>query len=238
MSKGESPLVHRIKVRDKDGRVIGEKEVVSYRGLLDMVHRERLAVIETTLVQAPTKENGDTAIVHARVKTSRGSFTGIGDANPKNVNAKIAPHIIRMAETRAEARAMRKAVNIGVVAIEELGDDLDDSLTYEGVTQSASNGAGGHGQSQGNGPGTGPARPAGTGPSRSAAARASENQRRYVYRLLAERGIEGDAASVFVKKELGVASLTEASQAAVSALIDKLKANGSGANGHSASGAA
>ena len=111
MTKGENPLTRRIPVKDRDGKVIGTKEVVGYRGLLDMVHKERLQVIRTKLLQAPSKENGETAIVHATVVTSRGTFTGIGDANPKNVNPKVAPHAIRMAETRAEARAMRKAVN-------------------------------------------------------------------------------------------------------------------------------
>jgi len=99
MSKGENPLVHRIPVKDKNGRVIGEKEVVAYRGLLDMVHKERLQKIVTRLVQAPSKENGETAIVLATIQTARGTFTGLGDANPRNVNAKIAPHLIRMAES-------------------------------------------------------------------------------------------------------------------------------------------
>jgi hypothetical protein len=47
-------------------------------------------------------------------------FTGIGDANPRNVNRNIANHLIRMAETRAKARALRDAFNVGMTAVEEL----------------------------------------------------------------------------------------------------------------------
>src|SRR6185503_15971700 len=74
------------------------------------------------LVQVPTKGNGMVAIATAEVTTSKGVFTAIGDADPENVGRKIAPHIIRMAETRAKGRALRDAVNIGVVCLDELGD--------------------------------------------------------------------------------------------------------------------
>lgn len=99
------------------------KKYVLYAGLLDEAHQRGLSMIETTLVQLPTEHNGDTAIVHAVVRTEDGKFTGLGDANPQNVNKNIAPHAIRMAETRAKARALRDAINVGVTAFEELGGD-------------------------------------------------------------------------------------------------------------------
>src|SRR6185369_13174248 len=65
-------------------------------------------------------------IVRALVETKRGRFEGIGDADPGNVEDFIAPHLIRVAETRAKARALRDAVNCGVVSSEELdGVSLD-----------------------------------------------------------------------------------------------------------------
>lgn len=218
--KGENPLIRRIPIKDSSGKVIGTKEVASYRGLLNQVHKEGLREIRTTLVQAPSKENAETAIVHALVRTNKGSFTGIGDARPGNVNPKIVPHLIRMAETRAEARAMRKAVNIGVVAIEELGDDVNDDVTYEGTMQPAN----GNGDAQ-RAPAVAheSASPPAGAPGRRFDGRASDEQRRYLFRLLAQRGIEGDRARAFVHDELGVSSLREAARADVSALIDKVK---------------
>lgn len=98
------------------------KDFVLYAGLLDQAHTEGLKRISTTLVQAPTPENGQMAICHAEVETEKGIFCGIGDANPDNVGRMIAMHCIRMAETRAKARALRDAINVGVTAFEELGD--------------------------------------------------------------------------------------------------------------------
>lgn len=102
------------------------KDFVLYEGLLDEAHKQGLRRISTTLIQIPHEDNGHTAIVAAEVETERGVFSGLGDASPSNVGRMIVPHIIRMSETRAKARALRDAVNIGVTAVEELAD-LDDN---------------------------------------------------------------------------------------------------------------
>jgi predicted amidohydrolase YtcJ len=99
------------------------KRFVLYAGLLEEAHSRGLRSIETELLQVPGGENGEVAIVRAVVRTEDGKFTGIGDASPENVNRTIAPHVIRMAETRAKARALRDAINVGVTAFEELGGE-------------------------------------------------------------------------------------------------------------------
>ncbi|MGH3144679.1 MAG: hypothetical protein ACRDTR_02650 [Rubrobacter sp.] len=97
------------------------KRFVLYAGLLEEAHSRGLRSIETELLQVPASANGEVAIVKAVVRTEEGKFGGIGDASPENVNRAIAPHLIRMAETRAKARALRDAINVGVTAFEELG---------------------------------------------------------------------------------------------------------------------
>jgi hypothetical protein len=94
-----------------------------YAGLLEEAHARGLRSIETELLQVPGVENGEVAIARAVVRTEEGKFSGIGDASPGNVSRAIVPHLIRMAETRAKARALRDAINVGVAALEELGDE-------------------------------------------------------------------------------------------------------------------
>ena len=109
------------------------KQYVLFAGLLDEAHQNGLRGIDTELVQVPTVENGNVAVVKATVEMEDGrTFSGIGDASPENVGRNIVPHIIRMAETRAKARALRDAVNVGATALEELsdGDEAPPSTGY------------------------------------------------------------------------------------------------------------
>lgn len=99
------------------------KSFVLYAGLLEEAHQQGLKEITTTLIQLPSPDNGNVAVCQAVVETEKGRFSGIGDADPSNVSSMMRPHIIRMAETRAKARALRDAVNVGVTALEELGDE-------------------------------------------------------------------------------------------------------------------
>lgn len=102
------------------------KQYVLFQGLLDEAHNRGLRGIDTDLIQVPEEANGNVAIIKATVHMEDGrTFSGIGDASPDNVGRNIAPHLIRMAETRAKARALRDAVNVGATALEELSDGDD-----------------------------------------------------------------------------------------------------------------
>ena len=215
------PLTIKIPIRNKHGEVIGEKEVVSYAGLLAKSHDEGLESIETELVQIPTEANGNTAIVRAVVKGSRGTFTGIGDGDPSNVNRSVARHLIRIAETRAKARALRDYVDVGTVSLEELGGDDDfDAGETDAPHPVASAGA----------------REARGGPSEAdTSGPCSDAQRRLLWRLALALGHEGDAASTFLSERLGNPTDRAATKREASKLIDGLEAevrrrsNGNGA---------
>jgi hypothetical protein len=64
------------------------------------------------------------------VSSNGETFTDVGDANPENCNSRIAKHLLRMASTRAIARALRSFTNIGMTCLEELGD-LNDVIGQE-----------------------------------------------------------------------------------------------------------
>ncbi len=212
-------LIRQIEIRDRRGQVIGTKEVVTYQGLLSKAHEEGLTKIRTTLVQIPTDDNGRTAIAKAEVETSKGSFEALGDASPENVNSFIVPHLIRMAETRAKARALRDAVNIGVVSFEELDGE-------QAATEPLGAGSGASSRT--------PARPNRNGapqrngspprrqPDNGAPQPMSEAQRRYLFRILAGQGVAGDVAHEYLKELFAVESLTDVGKNDATAMIDRL----------------
>ena len=111
------------KLEEKFIKEIEGKSFVLYAGLLDLAHQKGMTSIEVEILQFPTKENGMMAISKAYVESKLGeTFSDIGDADPTNCNYKVAKHLLRMSSTRSKARALRDFCNIGMTALEELGD--------------------------------------------------------------------------------------------------------------------
>jgi hypothetical protein len=223
-------FIVRIKIKDEHGNVVGETDAIAYKGLLSVAHDEGLKFVKTEIVQVPTEDNARTAIMRATVRTKRGVFTGIGDASPGNVNRRVVPHLIRVAETRAIARALRVAVNIGEVAIEELGDDF---AIEPGISQ-PSNGSDRERSPANNGNGSNggdgkrmpePYRGRDNDPKNAAPEdnRAmSDMQRRYAFRLAYDLGETRESARDRVLKALGVERLEHATRRDASRAIDSL----------------
>ena len=94
------------------------KQYILFSGLLQLAHENGIESIDTEVITVDAIEQS--AVIVARVKGDRGSFSGHGDASPLNVSKMMAPSFLRMAETRAVARALRFYLGIGMCAREEL----------------------------------------------------------------------------------------------------------------------
>jgi len=91
--------------------------------LLGLAQRRHCAGIETELLRDFSDSSLSHWVFKAKVyKTpiSRG-FVGYGDADPSNVSSMVRGAELRVAETRAVNRALRKAYGIGLCSVEELG---------------------------------------------------------------------------------------------------------------------
>lgn len=100
------------------------RKFVLYAGLLDAAHRAGLTYLASELVQAGTDANGLTWICASTARFADGrEFHELADASPSNVSRSMLVNMPRLAATRAKARALRDAVNVGVAAVEELGGD-------------------------------------------------------------------------------------------------------------------
>lgn len=209
-------FVIRMKVRDDKGTVVGEIEAVSFKGLLHLAHEEGLESVRTELLQMPSDSNERTAVVRATVRTRKGTFTGIGDANAGNVNRRIVPHLMRMAETRAVARAFRVAVNVGAVAIEELSDEAVTTTSAEENNGTAAPPKPELVRARGR-----DLEPETAGPTDRRAM--SEEQKKLLFRLAYQLGDSRENAAGRVLQALAVERFDQASRSAAARAIDGLK---------------
>ncbi len=217
-------FIVRIAIRNQAGAVTGHKDFVTLPGLVTVAHSAGLESVETTLLQSPTDANGQTAIVRAVATGKAGTFSGLGDANPKNVNRKVAPHLLRVAESRAIARCLRLFGNVQAVALEELGED-DDLDVDHARPMTATNII---------------SLPTSRDPRAERGARSdsiTDAQRRALFRKALARGIEGDDAVTYITRRLGVA-VERATKDQASKLLDELareeRVVGANGGGHAA----
>jgi hypothetical protein len=95
---------------------------VTHAGLLRLSVRRRCSGIRTVAVQRLSDPAANRWVFRATVHTSRSKgFVGYGDADPSNVSPLVRGAEMRVAETRAVNRALRKAYGIGLCSVEELG---------------------------------------------------------------------------------------------------------------------
>src|SRR5260370_5418272 len=89
---------------------------VTHAGLIRLATRRRCDGIRTTLQQRLSDPTASRWVFRATVYKSPGSkgFVGYGDADPSNVSTLVHGAEMRIAETRAVNRALRKAYGIGL----------------------------------------------------------------------------------------------------------------------------
>ena len=99
--------------------LIQGKPFVRYAGLLQRAHAQGLQELRAEW----TYNDAGLSLAHAVAVFPFGRFEESGDATPDNVSRKVAPHFRRVALTRALARCLRHALNVDLVAVEELADE-------------------------------------------------------------------------------------------------------------------
>ena len=84
---------------------------------------EKCTGIHVEAVDSLCDSGANRFVLKATVFPSKGSsgFVGYGDADPSNVSSLVRGAEMRVAETRAVNRALRKAYGIGICSVEEIG---------------------------------------------------------------------------------------------------------------------
>jgi len=117
---------------------------VTHAALLRLALRKHCAGIQTDHVDQFSDPGAGRWVFKATVFKSPSSkgFVGFGDADPSNVSSLVHGAEMRVAETRAVNRALRKAYGIGLCSVEELG--AFSSAPKPSANSSSSNGSGSH----------------------------------------------------------------------------------------------
>jgi len=118
---------------------------VTHAGLLRIAQRNRCSGIRTVVQERLSNPASNRWVFKATVYKSPRSrgFVGYGDADPSNVSSLVHGAEMRVAETRAVNRALRKAYGIGLCSVEEFSrpndfarDSLDASAAAGGRASS------------------------------------------------------------------------------------------------------
>ncbi len=113
----------RVSVQSGDLLLIERNWYVTHSGLLRLARRNRCFGIHVHPANQFCDPAASRWAFEATVyKSSKcKGFVGYGDADPSNVSALVRGAEMRVAETRAVNRALRKAYGIGICSVEEIG---------------------------------------------------------------------------------------------------------------------
>ena len=116
-------LQHKLSILQGDVLLLDNRWYITSSGLLRCARRHRCSGIETFLESSFSDPSVSRWVFRAVVYGSNRSkaFVGFGDADPASVNSLVRGAELRIAETRAVSRAIRRAYAIPICSIEELG---------------------------------------------------------------------------------------------------------------------
>jgi hypothetical protein len=133
----------RLSVRRGELLLLDRQWYVTHSGLLRIARRKRCRSITTELIENVSSPREGRWIFKATVTTSSGaSFGGWGNADANNVSPRLRGSEMRIAETRAANRALRKAFGIGLCSVEEIGSSVPPSVEKFPPQNSNGNGNG------------------------------------------------------------------------------------------------
>jgi hypothetical protein len=118
---------HNISTINGDIKYLLNSWYVTHSGLLGIARRKRCVGIQVHPVAEFCEPTASRWAFKATVFKSRNckGFVGYGDADPSNVSMLVHGAEMRVAETRAVNRALRKAYGIGICSVEEIGHFAD-----------------------------------------------------------------------------------------------------------------
>jgi len=131
--------------------LLNGKWYVTHAGLLRLARRRHCAGIRVQQVREFCDPAAGRWVFKATLYKRRGTqgFVGFGDADPSNVSSMVQGAELRIAETRAVNRALRKAYGIGLCSVEELGSvtgSFTPANSYPRSTDSQSSNGSNNGQ--------------------------------------------------------------------------------------------
>jgi hypothetical protein len=114
---------YRLSVALGDLLYIDGRWYISHAGLLRIAQRKRCSGINVEIIAEFSEPSATRWTFRATVFKSGDckGFVGYGDADPSNISPLVQGAEMRVAETRAVNRALRKAYGIGICSIEEIG---------------------------------------------------------------------------------------------------------------------
>jgi hypothetical protein len=115
---------HQLSIAAGDLQLLEGRWYVTHGGLLRIAERHRCAGIRTSVERHLSDSNLRRWVckcVAYKKGAGKSGFTGYGDADPSNVAPSLQGAELRVAETRAVSRALRKAYGIATCSVEELG---------------------------------------------------------------------------------------------------------------------